>query len=454
MGINQCSRGNILWKATGLTLHSIKSFRLGNRIDIDGNLLFYQLQGSAAKTIEVLVGEMALLLKQIAHSGGFRVTIVIDGDARPDCKRASWERRKDLSLTKINRMYCRFKVLELSSRLEKESLDEVKRAEIKSELCLFNAAAKSLENKSGRVGIPNNFGELLLHRLKLNNAFKTNENGGYVSSSIIKATFQADYVIALRSIEGKNDFIYSSDSDFAALLGNDCVLIDKVTNQSGGLFKTKRKKKNENQVVFDSTSFLVTLAGVSNKKMAELRKCVGNQAGVTNGGSKKDTKMVWTSAKRPLFEDKPLRLRAMIALALGCDVFQGVKGCGPATVEKVLKSIEKEQGSDDLSMTKKIKIYLETQLKRKKKNDEKETFDDTSNGLVDTLLDAFLCEPGVIAKEIEVENGSNDDSKEDIDENGEDEQISDCSDEEYDCDLYNKKEEESNTQLPQDNQIR
>ena len=115
MGINQCSKGTVLWKVTGLTLQSIKSFGLGNRIDVDGNWLFYKIQGSGGKTFEVIIGEMAVLLKQMAHSGGLVVTTVMDGDDRPDCKRASWAQRKDASLTKVNRMYCRFKVLELGS---------------------------------------------------------------------------------------------------------------------------------------------------------------------------------------------------------------------------------------------------------------------------------------------------------------------------------------------------
>ena len=111
MGIKQCSKGNVLWKATGLTLQSIKSFGLENRIDIDGNLHFYQLQGSGGKPIEMIVSTMALFLKQIAHCGGFVVTLIMDGDEQPDCKRASWQRRKEVSLSKINRMYCRFEVM-------------------------------------------------------------------------------------------------------------------------------------------------------------------------------------------------------------------------------------------------------------------------------------------------------------------------------------------------------
>ena len=66
MGINQCSKGMVLWKASGLTLKSLEAFGLGNRIDVDGNFLFHKISKMNAhkgKPIEMIVKEMALLLK-------------------------------------------------------------------------------------------------------------------------------------------------------------------------------------------------------------------------------------------------------------------------------------------------------------------------------------------------------------------------------------------------------
>ena len=306
MGINQCAKGTVLWEATGLSLHSLKILGLENRIDIDGNFLFYKIRGSTRKSVEDITIEMALLLKKIAHSGGFIVTVIMDGDSRPDCKRASWEQRKEVSLEKTNRLYCRLKVLEMSSRLEKEKLTEDERKKMETELKAYNQAAKSFENKSGKANIPPHFSKLLLRRLISNGATKMNERDGFVSPKIIKAKFQADYVISLQSLENKNDFIYSTDTDFCALLGNDCILIAKVQENSSVIIKNdKRKKKNGKQdnikkqnnngkeigkdkkndmadddaqsMVLDATAFDVTLAGVSNEKMKQLQKCFGNK---------------------------------------------------------------------------------------------------------------------------------------------------------------------------------
>ena len=260
--------------ATGLTLRSIKSsLGVGNRIDVDGSWLFYHLQKGGGRPMEDIVGEMATLLAQIAHCGGFVVTVVMDGDARPDCKRATWERRKNIHLKSINRMYCRFKMLELSSRLENDEMNGEKRKEVQNELCLFNDAAKSLESKAGIVALRNDFCNLLLLRLNKKNAFETNENGGFVSPFIIKSKFQADYVIALRSKQMKSDFIFSQDTAFAALLGNECLMITNVKNRGSALLK-KNEKKNNNErskeLLFDGSAFEVTISGASNKKMIEL----------------------------------------------------------------------------------------------------------------------------------------------------------------------------------------
>ena len=85
-------------------------------------------------------------------------------------------------------------------------MEEKKRIVIKNELHAYNEAAASLEKKCGRVKAAdeNNVCDLILHRLRLNKAFIPNEtSGGFVYSKIIRAKYQADYVIALRPAERK-----------------------------------------------------------------------------------------------------------------------------------------------------------------------------------------------------------------------------------------------------------
>ena len=68
----------------------------------------------------------------------------MDGDIRPDCKRDSWERKKERALDEINATYSRFKAMEMSAKFENESC---KQSETKKELELYSKEAKTLEKK-------------------------------------------------------------------------------------------------------------------------------------------------------------------------------------------------------------------------------------------------------------------------------------------------------------------
>ena len=86
MGVNSATKAKFIGK--GLTLKTIQSFGLGNRIDIDGNALAFKFLGNGQKNVNEILSDMALHLKQLAYSGGFIVTVIFDGTKRPDCKRA------------------------------------------------------------------------------------------------------------------------------------------------------------------------------------------------------------------------------------------------------------------------------------------------------------------------------------------------------------------------------
>lgn len=119
----------------------MKDLQIGNRIDVDGNLMAYASAQSRKRNIGEVIQDMALKLRDIAHSGGFVVQIVIDGDVCPDCKRATWQRKKEKKLQDINRRYCRLKALELHGKIEGGDSDLGTKENYKS----FNAEAMNLE---------------------------------------------------------------------------------------------------------------------------------------------------------------------------------------------------------------------------------------------------------------------------------------------------------------------
>ena len=163
---------------------------------------------------------MAQHLKQLAHIGGFIVTVIFDGVKRPDCKRASLNRRKKRFLSNANRMYCQLKMSQLKSKYQKDGNDEVKK-----QLEEYSSECKKLERANRQsLTIPDNIAILFSERLMMNNACCPNENGGYVEEKVLTATFQADSLIASRSKHNLNDLIYRNDSDYFALLGSKCLL--------------------------------------------------------------------------------------------------------------------------------------------------------------------------------------------------------------------------------------
>ena len=101
-------QGSSPTERTSLTLNLLEEFDLGDSNDIDGNFPFHtisKMKANKGKPIDLTTEEMALLFIQ-TNSPWFRIcfTVVVDGDVCHNFKRASWERRKDTSLLKINRM--------------------------------------------------------------------------------------------------------------------------------------------------------------------------------------------------------------------------------------------------------------------------------------------------------------------------------------------------------------
>ena len=125
MGVNSSTKTKFV--GTGLTLKSLQALGVGKRVDVDGNALAYKCLGTDNKHLAEILSDMALHLKQLAYSGGFIVTIIFDGDKRPDCKRASLQRKKGRFLNEVNRMNCRFMGLKLKAQFEKDGNIELKR---------------------------------------------------------------------------------------------------------------------------------------------------------------------------------------------------------------------------------------------------------------------------------------------------------------------------------------
>ena len=91
-----------------------------------------------------------------------------------------------------------------------------------------------------RLHVPTTFCDDLENALEEIGAFfPDRQKGGVVSREIIKAKYEADYIIAYRFCKGKSTLVYSSDADLIALCGPKCLSIQSFDGH-------KRKRKNDN----------------------------------------------------------------------------------------------------------------------------------------------------------------------------------------------------------------
>ena len=390
MGVKGCKKGEVLWEGKKLNLKMLKLLQVGNRIDVDGNgLAWTMFHGSKVKSFHQLLHSMAEFLMKIAFSGGFVITIIVDGDDRPDCKRDSWSRRKSKELDEVNRVFCRMKSMSLYQKVKSANATEEERREYEE----FRKAAKAFESKCSRSNfkIPNDFHIQLSQQLMSLGACIQNENGGYVVETVLKAKFQADSVIAQRSISNKSDFVMSKDSDFPVLIGKDCILLTNIYEKKNGPAQRGRKQKtNKNtdsqKQLKDATMYNVDICGSNNCSMRDL-KCKLEAYGF-------DDSIEWKEAQYPLFQYSNPTLRGTIAVALGCDAYkQGVQGLSYKTIHQMIEKVLKATVQDQQEIN---EIELTTQLKSAFLKKTKPRLVEAE---YDMLVASFLYEPGVVVND-------------------------------------------------------
>jgi hypothetical protein len=102
-------------------------------------------------------------------------------------------------------------------------------------------------------------------------------------------------VIVKRFNEKRCNYILGEDTDFAALLGRDCILIKNVKEKANVKRGRKSKKKSNTEIVLsDATSYDVQIAGSCNKKMNHIRTKLKERNVAGND-------IIWDNALYPIF---------------------------------------------------------------------------------------------------------------------------------------------------------
>ncbi|KAL7428460.1 hypothetical protein ACHAXH_002655 [Discostella pseudostelligera] len=165
--------------------------------------------------------------------------------------------------------------------------------------------------------MPADFAEALEEALVNDvDARKVNNSGGFVAS-VLKAKFQADATIIGRFLNKETLMALTNDSDMPIVAGDDFIAIKEYTKEGN-----------------------ITIVSTSKATLTKALQFVGNES---------LGRVELKDAACPIFENvKSRKLRALIMVALGCDVYKtGIIGAGPKMLRKLLDKLEETITNSD-----------------------------------------------------------------------------------------------------------
>ena len=199
--------------------------------------------------------------KHLASDSGFIVTAILDGDIHPQSKRDAFKRCYTSTINRINCYYCRQPAMKLACKPVDKMTNEDKK-----KLDTFNNEAKALESFS-RMTVSPDFIHMLDTALQEINGYKKDrQNGGYVSEKMIKAEFEADYIMAYRFRQGLSDLVYSTDADMSALCGPLCISVCSFSEE-----KKKKRKRSKGDKDSEASVYVYDISGGSNRIMKKIQ---------------------------------------------------------------------------------------------------------------------------------------------------------------------------------------
>ena len=274
---------------------------------------------------------------------GFIVMFICDGHFRHHSKIASIDRKTKYQKSMVNGLVLRTELMKIA-----EKRKESNNAEDISNYCIEeNELSKKIktidkQQQSSSINVGNEFFFDIKKAIEElpKNSFG-NRNG---TIEVVQALYQADSVMAYRSINNMSTIIFSSDSDLAALTGN-CIGIKSFK------FDDKIKVKNErlcNFVIYTPSSDVLQNIKIS--------ICLESSS----------TRI--KQSKYPIFDKiDDINIRGLLAVGLGCDVFlPGVDQLGKTNLQKYI--IANKNNLNFNNILNFYYEYLENKYKRKKKD--------------------------------------------------------------------------------------
>lgn len=169
-------------------------------------------------------------------------------------------------------------------------------------------------------------------------------------------------MIAYRVKHNLSDIPFTTDSDFGYLLGPEYICIRKVE---------KKRAKDEDHNV------LCEIVGYSNFLLEKVQEHI------------RRVSVVWKTVDKPVFDyDFPM-IRALAAIAIGCDYWKGIPQHGYARMyELMVKVIDEKK-----TWTENTKMLMSAMIE---KNNRQQNTPKLTQDILLTLCNAMLCEPATL----------------------------------------------------------
>ena len=257
---------------------------------------------------------------------GLVIVPVCDGPNRPVAKQATHARNAAREVCRIASIVNRDDIRLLKHQVAKDP--NADREELNKRIQTLSSKLKANERQA-TITIPRNFVADLDHELEQARAYEIDGEsaGGYVEK-VVMSEFQADAYMVGQVASGSAVMALTQDTDIPLLAGDCCISINVFTKGSYSIVSTSAKAI-QNAMLHLSA----------------------------------DTKAEFRIAPVPLFDGiADCRVRAMFMLMLGCDVYPGINGVGPKTLEAMVKDSNHNGSEDALLSFMKHKFMEKTKL--------------------------------------------------------------------------------------------
>ena len=299
------------------------------RIDVDCNWLAFKLGGG--KRPQEAASKVADFL-ELLRKYGFIVTPICDGELRHHSKRASVERVANNEKNKIKATVARLQLMAVTQQLRADNnMDAEQKENLNKRKEDLDKSVFSLEAKTSSTGLLPSFAADLDAELELQDAYCVNDHNDGKIQKVKVGLFQADPLIARRAVERQSDVILGADTDFFVSIGPHCILIKDFE------IKRVRGRQAGNIALMDLQQLQL---GCSSAQMRDnIEQALDEE---------QRNKAVFVNARYPVLDEEVIKLRALVAIILGSDVFiGGVTNIGAKKLYDKIKSLRETHDDDD-----------------------------------------------------------------------------------------------------------